>query len=182
MSQDPASFVGQPVRSLQEMLRTISYVHPALPPLFPNGTFGEGTLEAVMLFQREFGLPVTGTVTLTDWKVLTAEYRRVKRLLARPQTAALFPAGGDVFQPGDRDPLLYPIQGMFCALAEGMAGIEPCVPSGVFDQATGQNVRWLQGCAGLPVTGALDQETWASLCRLYATFLTRRRELPDAQP
>jgi hypothetical protein len=71
---------------------------------------------------------------------------------------------------------------MFCALAEGMAGIEPCVPSGVFDQATGQNVRWLQGCAGLPVTGALDQETWASLCSLYATFLTRRRELPDARP
>lgn len=180
--QNPASFVGAPVRSLQEMLRTISYLHPALPPLFPNGQFGEATLAAVMLFQREFGLPITGRVTLEDWKVLTAEYRRVLQYMARPRTAVLFPDGGMSYSPGDRDGMLYPIQGMFCALSQVLEEVVFALPSGTFDQATAQNTRWLQTCCGLPVTGTLDRQTWNGLCRIYATFLTRKERHSASEP
>ena len=53
---------GQPVFHLQTMLRTISFWNSAIPQLIPTGIFDEPTLEAVMIFQREFHPPVTGMV------------------------------------------------------------------------------------------------------------------------
>ena len=58
MIRSQLHLIGQPVRSLQTMLRTISFAYPFLPRLTPDGIFGERTLEAVMLFQREFFPPV----------------------------------------------------------------------------------------------------------------------------
>ena len=52
MIRSQLHLIGQPVRSLQTMLRTISFAYPFLPRLTPDGIFGERTLEAVMLFQR----------------------------------------------------------------------------------------------------------------------------------
>ena len=43
----------QSVRALQRMLGALSAVHGFLPELVKDGIFGEQTLEAVMLFQRE---------------------------------------------------------------------------------------------------------------------------------
>ena len=42
------NYIGNPVLSLQEMLRTISFQYPILPRLIPDGVFGEQTLEAVI--------------------------------------------------------------------------------------------------------------------------------------
>ena len=64
MALDESKYLGRPVKSLQAMLRQISYVYPVIPRLVPDGLFGEETLEAVMIFQREFRLPVTGTCLL----------------------------------------------------------------------------------------------------------------------
>lgn len=48
MIRSQLHLIGQPVRSLQTMLRTISFAYPFLPRLTPDGIFGERTLEAVM--------------------------------------------------------------------------------------------------------------------------------------
>ncbi|MFQ9917168.1 MAG: peptidoglycan-binding domain-containing protein [Flavonifractor plautii] len=53
------------------MLRTISFAYPFLPRLTPDGIFGERTLEAVMLFQREFFPPVTRTaINQATWDAI----------------------------------------------------------------------------------------------------------------
>ena len=49
-------YVGRPVRSLQTMLRAISFQYPAIPRLIPDGVFGERTLEAVMVFHCFSGI------------------------------------------------------------------------------------------------------------------------------
>ena len=48
----------RPVWGLQYMLSRLAEKHPFLPRLTPDGVFGEKTLEAVMLFQRELLRPV----------------------------------------------------------------------------------------------------------------------------
>ena len=58
---------GSPVRDIQHMLNVLSFTHPAIPRLVEDGVFGERTLEAVMIFQRDFGLPVTGVVDYETW-------------------------------------------------------------------------------------------------------------------
>ena len=60
-------FMGLPVRSLQLMLGSLAQGRPGLAQLVPDGIFGEATLEAVMRFQREHGLAVTGRVDLETW-------------------------------------------------------------------------------------------------------------------
>ena len=60
--------LSNPVRSLQYMLRRLAGRYDFLPQLALDGIFGERTLEAVMLFQREFHLPVTGVVDEETWQ------------------------------------------------------------------------------------------------------------------
>ena len=90
MIRSQLHLIGQPVRSLQTMLRTISFAYPFLPRLTPDGIFGERTLEAVMLFQREFFPPATehnikwiqhlnhrpetGTLDQESWNTLSRLY------------------------------------------------------------------------------------------------------------
>ena len=43
----PESFVGQPIRSLQTMLRVIAENDPSHPTLVPDGIYGPETVDAV---------------------------------------------------------------------------------------------------------------------------------------
>ena len=54
------SFVEQPVRSLQTMLRVIAEDDSRLPTVIPDGIYGPTTMQAVSAFQRQYELPVTG--------------------------------------------------------------------------------------------------------------------------
>ena len=88
MIRSQLHLIGQPVRSLQTMLRTISFAYPFLPRLTPDGIFGERTLEAVMLFQREFFPPVTGQVNQATWDAIVSLYHQVvSRLTPLPTRA-----------------------------------------------------------------------------------------------
>ena len=63
---------------------------------------------------------------------------------------------------------------MFRALAEILEGIASTPSTGVLDEDTTANLRWLQGHSGLPQTGVLDQNTWEMLVRLFETFVSQK--------
>lgn len=168
---DTAAYLGLPVSSLQAILRTLSFVHRDIPPLLPTGQFGPYTLEGVMVFQREAGLPVTGRVDFSTWRVLEGEYRRVSCRLAPPIGAAMFPCDGTEIREGEESPLLYPIQGMFCALSGVLGDFRYTAPTGKCDAITVSNLRALQRCGGLKETGRLDRAAWECLARLYGMAL-----------
>ena len=90
--------IGQPVRSLQTMLRELSFLYDFLPRLTPDGIFGERTLEAVMLFQREFFPPVTGQVNQATWDAIAALYLQARARLAGPLPGRTYPKGGFTVQ------------------------------------------------------------------------------------
>ena len=71
-------YLGNPVLSLQTMLRAISFHHPVIPRLIPSGVFDESTLEAVM------------TSDPNTWAVTSAAlllYNRFGRWLEPPRPA-----------------------------------------------------------------------------------------------
>jgi hypothetical protein len=155
------------------MLRTLAALNWSLPYLTPDGVFGETTLEAVMTFQREAGLPVTGAADRDTWDAISAAYRRACQVLYPPKGTDLFPFPSERVEPGQSTPMLLPIQAMFCALAEFLAGVRDEAPCGTLDGATAENLRWLQKRGSLPVTGSLDRETYGLLSRVYETFVAR---------
>lgn len=159
--------IEQPVRRLQEMLHMLSLSYPQLPPLVADGIFGERTLEAVMIFQRDFHPPVTGVVDRPTWQAIWELY------LAEPPRNQPFPAApNSVFpiQPGARHQQLYPTQIMLDALSNVFSDWQSITRDGILQGTTLHNIQLLQRACGLPPTGVLDQQTWSCLTRLYRIF------------
>jgi peptidoglycan hydrolase-like protein with peptidoglycan-binding domain len=73
------SFVGQPIRSLQTMLRVIGEDASQPLTLIPDGFFGDQTRNAVTEFQRIFSLPQTGQVNETTWNTIADVYSVVRQ-------------------------------------------------------------------------------------------------------
>ena len=69
------SFLSQPIRSLQTMLRVIAEQDTTLPSLIPDGFYGTNTVRSVSAFQRRSGLPVTGITDQMTWDTVVAAYQ-----------------------------------------------------------------------------------------------------------
>lgn len=173
---DERFYLGVPVHSLQAMLREISFRHPVLPQLVPDGIFGETTLEAVMIFQREWKLPVTGVVDNHTWDVIVLAYRQARDSLALPLRSNGFPDRDYQVHPGQICIYMLTIQAMAHALSAVLHGVEPVVINGIHTGASVRNVLWVQRYGGLPETGVVDMPTWNLLARLYEIFIIRNQD------
>ena len=170
--------LSNPVRSLQHMLRRLSARWEILPPLAVDGVFGEQTLEAVMLFQRESGLPVTGVVDQRTWDAIQTAWVELERAFAPPRTLRIFPGETFSIQPGGAGRALILPQTMFQLLRERLEGIAEGASDGQHGDASVQNTLWLQNLAQLEETGVMDAQTLDRLTRLYELFITAE---PPAQ-
>lgn len=168
--------IGQPVRSLQTMLRELSFLYDFLPRLTPDGVFGERTLEAVMLFQREFFPPVTGRVDQATWDAIAALYLQARARLNGPIPCRGYPNCDFSVQPDQDSIHLYLVQSMFRALARLLDDLESAPVTGYNDPATQHNIRWIQRLDGQTQTGVLDQDSWNTISRLYTLFITYGKE------
>ncbi len=157
--------LAQPVRSLQYMLRRLSLVYPFLPEIVADGIFGERTLEAVMLFQRELDPPVTGVVDSGTWNAIRTRWEQAERQLAAPRAVRAFP--GEPGKAGAARRSGAMARTMFRELSRCLDGI---THDGGDGPDTEENIRWLQRAAGLEETGELDVQTWNALTRLYEVF------------
>ena len=65
---------SEDVRLLQQYLNTIARSYTAIPTVDETGYFGPRTREAVIAFQEQFGLPVSGTVSAITWNAVADVY------------------------------------------------------------------------------------------------------------
>lgn len=77
---------GEDVRVLQEYLNEINSVTNGIKPIGVTGTFGRQTLQAVIAYQRGFGLPVTGRVNQETWNSIANTYKNVMSALTTTVT------------------------------------------------------------------------------------------------
>ncbi len=164
---------GNPVASLQTMLRQLCQVYDFLPVVPIDGIFGELTLEAVLRYQQEKFPPVTGIVNKEVWEAIREDYVRNQPNLEKPRVLRAFPEGEDTLSFGNETSEIALFQMMFQLLSQQIAQIKPETPSGVFTQTLKDNVIWLQEVSGLPVTGELDRQSWDRLARLYEVYVTK---------
>ena len=164
---------GQPVRSLQYMLDQLAIHDPKLVRLAVDGVFGERTLEAVMVFQREYHDPVTGVVDLDTWEAIRRAYIKIELLYGIPPALNVLPNGGYTADEGAEGEPLIIVQAMFVSLTKKVSNFKSCEINGCNNGNTPANIRAIQGLAGLPVTGVLDRATWSFLVQLYQALITR---------
>lgn len=162
------------VKSLQHMLNYFSRTVGTLPRLAETGVFDESTLEAVMIFQRDFGFPVTGVLDQETWDSITAHYYRSLFQFGTPPLLSVFPSGAGFVGEYERSAELLIVQAMLTSLQAVITNFEPVQLNGINSDSTTENLKRVQILAGLNVSGSLDRATWAILAALYRIFVTRQ--------
>jgi len=163
----PESFIGQPIRSLQTMLRVLGENDSGYVPTIPDGIYGPETVRAVSTFQRRHGLPVTGITDQATWEAVVERYEPalVEQDAAHPLHIVLNPK--QVIRKGERHPNLYLVQAMLTVLSEIYESITSPPNTGILDDATEDALAAFQTLSGLPVSGRLDKNTWKHLTLQY---------------
>ena len=163
----PESFVGQPVRSLQTMLRVIAQNEDNLPRVIPDGIYSAQTVSAVAAFQRSRGLPANGITDQDTWDAIVAAYEPALILVGEAEPIAVIFEPNEVIVAGQAHPNLYLAQGILTVLSQIYGSITPPSLSGILDMPTGQSLSSFQRLNDLPETGELDRITWQRLALHY---------------
>ena len=168
------SFIGQPIRSLQTMLRVIAENDPRHVSVIPDGIYGPETMRSVSAFQRMHGLPVTGVTDQATWEAIVAVYEPA--LIEQDEAEALFLIlnPGQVIRKGERHPHLYLVQGMLTVLSQVYDSIGQPSMNGLLDEPTADSLASFQYLSGLPSTGNLAKTTWKHLVTQYPLAANRQ--------
>ena len=169
------SFVGQPVRSLQTMLRVLAEDDNDLLPLVPDGIYGNQTQQAVAAFQRKYGIPVTGVVNQTTWERIVAEHTPALTRLTPAEPLRLILNPNQIIRRGESHPYLFLVQSMLATLAEIYGSLLAPGISGILDEATADALTSFQYLSALPQTGELDKLTWKHLALQYPLAVNLRQ-------
>ena len=161
------SFVQQPVRSLQTMLRVISEDDSTLPTVVPDGIYGPATMIAVTSFQRREGIPVTGIVDERTWTRIANAYEPALVRVGKAEPIEILLEPGQVILIGERSPYIFLTQGMLAQLSNDHVDIIYPELTGVLDDVASNSLKGFQSLAGLPPTGTLDRITWQHLARQF---------------
>ncbi len=167
------SFIWQPVRSLQTMLRVIGEDTGYLPILVPDGIYGQETISAVSAFQRRYGLPVTGITDQLTWDAIVEVYEDSLIQVDKATPIEILLDPGQVFRAGDSSPYLYLLQSMLLYLSTQHASIQSPSHNGVLDSPTAEALAGFQLLAGLEPTGELDKKTWKYLVNQFTLNANR---------
>ena len=167
------SFISQPIRSLQTMLRVMAEDDPSLPAIVPDGIYGQETANAILAFQRQYGLPITGTADQKTWDKLVPAYEKALIRVDKAQPIEIIMDPGKVYISGDSSPYLYLMQSMLLFLSELHPDIATPSHSGTLDSPTSEALAGFQVLAGLPPTGELDKVTWKYLAEQFTLNANR---------
>jgi peptidoglycan hydrolase-like protein with peptidoglycan-binding domain len=162
------SFVSQPIRSLQTMLRVIAESDRSLPTVVPDGIYGPTTMGAVTAFQRKYGLPMTGVADQATWDRIAAVYEPALILVDKAEPIQIVMNPNQVFVQGESSPYLYLLQSMLIQLSIENDTIPAPDHTGVLDSSTGEALIAFQALAGLPETGELDKITWKHIVNQFS--------------
>ena len=162
------SFIEQPIRSLQTMLRVLAEDDRSLPTVVPDGIYGPGTTNAVATFQRREGLPSTGVTNQATWNAIVENYEPALIRIGKAQPIEIVLDPNQVFRSGDSSPYIYLLQSMLTQLAQDYPTIHTPAHSGMMDESTIQALEAFQRIAGLPITGEFDKITWKHLVHQFS--------------
>lgn len=161
------SFIEQPIRSLQTMLRVLSRRDPAIPSVVPDGIYGQDTVRAVTAFQQLYRIPVTGIADQQTWDTVVREYDLAIVEIDKAQPIEILLEPGQILRAGDSDPYVYLLQSMLTQLSDTHDTVLSPTHSGSMDPETVEALRSFQILSNLPDNGEADRNTWRHLVHQF---------------
>lgn len=159
---------GQGASDLQYFLRFIATFNPIVEAPVIDGIFGEETQDAVISFQKEYGLSPTGVVDLQTWEAIYSAYQgMIESLPAGYFSDSTEPYPGFPVRLGSRGEEVRRIQTYLNRVSEAYPQIPALTADGVFGPATQAAVLTFQSLFGLNPDGVVALLTYNKLAELY---------------
>lgn len=164
-------YSGVGARDLQYYLRFVSEFDPAVSAPAIDGIYGTETENSVLSYQKEYGLPQTGTVDRDTWNSLYRTY--IAMLSDLPPfyfSDSTEPYPGFPIRLGAEGEYVLRVQTYLSLIARTYREIPEITPDGIFGESTQQAVNAYQELFGLDVTGIVAAETYNSIAETYRTL------------
>ncbi|MDR1065833.1 MAG: peptidoglycan-binding protein [Clostridiales bacterium] len=150
------------VRLIQQYLNKIGETYPTIPALTVDGSFGNGTYNAVIAFQKLFGLTQDGVVGKDTWNKIVYAYQD-----SAPEDGYTEPYPGHVLKVGVSDQYVSILQDHINRLSKSLPSVPPVTIDGKFGAGTQAAVIELQKLLGITADGVVGQTTWDKIATLY---------------
>ncbi len=163
---------GSDVIELQFIIDYVSPFYPTIPTVIKDGVFGPITKNAVIEFQKTFGLVDDGVVGVSTWNMLYEVIRGIKQNAPIPSVELVPPTGAAPY-PGI--PLSFGSVGPNVRLMESYlntirivyTSIPFTIVNGVFDESTRISVVAFQQEFVLTPDGVIGPITWNKIVEQY---------------
>ena len=180
---------GSDVRQVQFLMNVISQFNESVPSVIEDANFGPQLENAVMDFQRAYGLPPDGVVGPATWNRLYEVYRGIAENRpggtspprptptppppvppTPPTPPSLIPTppfAGTLLRNGSRGEEVRLIQTYLNAIRQTVPSIPQLAVDGIFGPMTESAVRAFQRHFGLSPDGIVGPITWGELIRQF---------------
>lgn len=159
---------GVGVSVIQYYLAVLGFFYDDLPMLNVDGVFGPSTRNAVITFQRKYGLTPDGVVGRQTWNQIEEAYNNIRNSLPEPYRQYkkdIYP--GRFLVEGDTGEDVRLMQQYLAAISR----VDPSIPfvdaDGSFGPQTAAAVRAIQQQYGYPVNGEIGPLTWQAIVSRY---------------
>ncbi len=162
---------GNEVRIIQYYLNFLGFFNPRLSQITVDGIFGNETYNAVVNFQRLYGLQADGIVGRGTWNQLQNAYNGVLNALPneyRSYASLLYP--GYFITTGASGNVVSQLQTFLRVIARNNSAVPNVTVDGVYGQQTAAAVTAVQRLSGLPQNGQVGPLTWNAIVNLYNEY------------
>lgn len=164
---------GNYVMAIQSALNKIAQEYPSIPAISVDGIFGRQTENAVIIFERQFGLTPDGVVGPQTWDALmelSAGMNYEAQSVEVQQDLELPPYPGYFISFGSYGENVAQVQRCLNEIGFSYPSINQSLVDGYFGEYTLKNVTEFQRLFGLRPDGIVGPDTWDMIMEVcYST-------------
>lgn len=161
---------GDIVKLAQFFLACISVFYDAIPPVDITGNFDKSTENAVISFQKFFGLTPDGIIGEKTWAKLYEVYKSIEPFLLT--TSGDLPKWpGYIIREGQRGENVKTVQTWLRTISKKYPDIYKVDADGIFGPKTTRAVKEFQSKFGLASDGLVGEKTWNRLFKVYSQVI-----------
>ena len=162
---------GRYVQILQYYLNFLGFFNPKLPQITVDGIFGRETYDAVLTFQRVYGLTTDGIVGRNTWNRLQNAYDGVVNSLPsqyKTYKNLIYP--GYIITTGAKGSVVRQLQTYINVIAAYIPSVPRVTVDGDYGENTAKAVREIQRINGLTTNGQVGPLTWNAIIEMYNAY------------
>ncbi len=157
---------GEAVTKMQYYLNVIAQYYQEIPLIISDSIFGVDTLDAVIQFQKKFGLDVDGIVGRQTWDKIYSVYKDIIDGNNKPENEGA-PYPGYLLREGSRGNDVNKLQTYLRSISDKYTSIKRINVDGIFGKATRQAVIDFQKYFNLSPDGIVGPMTWDRIVQVY---------------